>query len=255
MSDPQGLAFAALAEDYDLGRAPWPPEMLDGIDAECVLDLAAGTGKLTALLAERFASVVAVEPLPEMRAVLQRNVPEVRAVAGTAEQIPLDDAFVDAVFVADAFHWFHSELAAHEIERVLRPRGWLVVCFAEWRRGFQPGLEPEARARLEEVRSRLPSPGGAKIQSGLWRQGLRAFEPLEELAFDHDWVTDAEGVAAYYVSFSSMGSLPEDERIRLRQQLVGLLPNVRHRLALRTRVYRGRRPGTERRQSDSSASG
>ena len=85
MSDPQGLAFAALAEDYDLGRAPWPLELLDGIDAECVLDLAAGTGKLTAVLAERFASVVAVEPLPEMRAVLQRNVPEVRAVAGTAE--------------------------------------------------------------------------------------------------------------------------------------------------------------------------
>jgi SAM-dependent methyltransferase len=242
MSDPQGLAYATLAEDYDLGRASWPPELLDGVDAEIVLDLAAGTGKLTALLAERFAKVVAVEPLPEMRAVLQRNVPAARAVEGTAERIPLDDACVDAVFVADAFHWFDSELAAREIERVLRPGGWLVVCFAEWRHGFQPGLGADAHELLEEVGSRLPPQGGVKIQTGRWREGLRAFEPLEERALDHDWVTDAEGVAAHYVSFSSMGSLPRDERIRLREQLVGLLPDVRHRLVLTTRVYSGRLP-------------
>ena len=71
----------------------------------------------------------------------------------------MDDASVDAVFVADAFHWFDSELAAQEIERVLRPRGWLVVCFSEWRGGFQPSPKPEARALLEEVGARLPPPG------------------------------------------------------------------------------------------------
>ena len=176
-----------------LGRATWPPEMLNGIDAECVLDLAAGTGKLTALLAERFASVVAVEPLPEMRAVLQRNVPEVRAVTGTAERIPLDDALVDAVFVADAFHWFDSALAAHEIERVLRPRGVARGLLQRVASRLPTRPRAEALALVEEVGSRVPPPGGVKIQSGLWRRGLKAFEPLEELALDHDWVTDAEG--------------------------------------------------------------
>ena len=112
-----------------------------GIDAECVLDLAAGTGKLSEHLAARFRKRGrGLEPLPEMRAVLQRNVPsEVRAVAGTAERVPLDNAFVDAVFVADAFHWFDSELAdGTSIERVLRPHG-------------------VARCLLQRVASRFPT--------------------------------------------------------------------------------------------------
>lgn len=241
MSDPQGLWYASLAEAYDLGRSGYPPAILDGIEAERVLDLAAGTGKLTALLAARYPEVVAVEPVAAMRVVLERNVPAARVLDGTAEAIPLEDGSVDAAFVAEAFHWFDSVAAGRELERVLRPGGWLVVCFNFGQGEFAPGLGAPARAVLEQVMAGLPPSGGARIDTGAWREGLAAFEPLEERAVDHEWTTDAAGVASYYVSVSSTGSLSDAERGALRERLLALTPHTTHRLRLTARTYRGRR--------------
>ena len=239
VADPQGFGFASLAQDYDQGRYGWPPTLLDGIDGETVLDLAAGTGKLTELLAARYRKVVAVEPLAEMRGLLEQRVPTARALAGSAESIPLNDQSVDAVFVAEAFHWFDSHKAAREIERVLRPGGWLVVSFNEWRGGFEPGLSPAARAVLDEVTAALPPPGGPRVETGAWRRGLAVFEPLEQVALDHEWATDTEGVARYYVSVSSMSVLTAETRLELRRRLVELTPEAMHRLPLTARIYRG----------------
>ena len=242
MSDPQGLAFDRLAEDYDLGRPPWSTELLDGIDAESVLDLAAGTGKLTSLLAERFDEVIAVEPLERMRKVLERNVPSARSLQGSAERIPLDDASVDAAFVAEAFHWFDSEAAVGELARVLRPGGTLVICFNDWL-SFDPPVPEEAVAALRDVTSRLPAPGGPKVQSGEWRAGFAGapFAPLEQREHHHTWETSRESMVAYQVSVSSMGSLPERERLALRAQLIELLPDTSFRVELCAHEFRAER--------------
>ena len=241
VSDRQGLGFGSMVADYERGRDGWPPGVCDGVEAETVLDLAAGTGKLTALLVNRFPKVIAVEPLSSMRAVLVEKIPNARAVAGTAEAIPLDEGSVDAVFVAEAFHWFDSVAAGREIGRVLRPDGQLIVSFNWWRRGgFDPGLSPAAQAVLDDVMAGLPPPGIRKVESGAWRQGLTAFEPFVETAIEHEWIADTAGLASYFVSISSMGALGEERRAELRDRLVALTPTGLHRLPLTARVYRGR---------------
>jgi SAM-dependent methyltransferase len=122
------LSFGAAAAAYERGRPSYPPEAIDWLlpsGARNVLDLGAGTGKLTTRLVERGLHVVAVDPIPEMLEVLRTSLPETPALLGTAEEIPLDDNSVDAVLVAQAWHWFDPKRAIAEVARVLRPGGRL----------------------------------------------------------------------------------------------------------------------------------
>ena len=124
----RSLSFGAEAAAYERGRPSYPPEAIDWLlpaGAVDVLDLGAGTGKLTTRLVERGLKVVAVDPIPEMLEVLSSSLPDVPALLGTAEEIPLPDNSVDAVLVAQAWHWFDPERAVKEVARVLRPGGRL----------------------------------------------------------------------------------------------------------------------------------
>ncbi|GBG37132.1 class I SAM-dependent methyltransferase [Mycobacterium montefiorense] len=124
----RSLSFGSAAAAYERGRPSYPPEAIDWLlprGARQVLDLGAGTGKLTTRLVERGLEVVAVDPIPDMLEVLSASLPETRAVLGTAEEIPLEDNSVDAVLVAQAWHWVDPERAIPEIARVLRPGGRL----------------------------------------------------------------------------------------------------------------------------------
>src|SRR5439155_1856855 len=217
--------------------------MVEGVDGESVLDLAGGTGKLTALLVEHFPQVIAVEPLARMRAVLERNVPGAESLPGSAERIPLDDRSVDAVFVAEAFHWFDSADAVREMARVLRPGGTVVVCFNEWLTGYVPPLPVAAEAALSERWARLPPPGGPKVESGVWKLGFEgaSFTPLVESSFEHELETDRDGVIAYYLSTSSMAQLDAAEREALRAELRPLFEDVPYRLSLAARTFRATR--------------
>ncbi|MFS0897659.1 class I SAM-dependent methyltransferase [Mycolicibacterium litorale] len=126
-ADPS-LSFGAQAAAYERGRPSYPPEAIDWLlpsGAHTVLDLGAGTGKLTTRLVERGLDVIAVDPIPEMLEVLTGALPETPALLGTAEEIPLADDSVDAVLVAQAWHWFDPERAVKEVTRVLRPGGRL----------------------------------------------------------------------------------------------------------------------------------
>ncbi|OAN36205.1 class I SAM-dependent methyltransferase [Mycolicibacterium iranicum] len=126
--DPRPLSFGAEAAAYERGRPSYPPEAIDWLlpdGVREVLDLGAGTGKLTTRLVERGLNVIAVDPIPEMLELLTSSLPETPALLGTAEEIPLPDDSVDAVLVAQAWHWFDEERAVKEIARVLRPGGRL----------------------------------------------------------------------------------------------------------------------------------
>src|SRR4051812_33168819 len=120
--------------DYEIARPSYPPDAVAWI-AEHVrigagaqaLDLAAGTGKLTRLLVPYGADLLAAEPVPGMRAGFPRLVPGVPIVAATAEALPFATASLDAVTVAQAFHWFDFDAATAELARVLRPRGRLAL--------------------------------------------------------------------------------------------------------------------------------
>jgi SAM-dependent methyltransferase len=124
----RSLSFGSAAAAYERGRPSYPPEAIDWLlprGARQVLDLGAGTGKLTTRLVERGLDVVAVDPIPDMLELLSASLPETRALLGTAEEIPLEDNSVDAVLVAQAWHWVDPERAIPEVARVLRPGGRL----------------------------------------------------------------------------------------------------------------------------------
>lgn len=126
--DPRSLSFGEEAAAYERGRPSYPPDAIDWLlphGARTVLDLGAGTGKLTVRLVERGLDVVAVDPIPEMLEVLSSSLPGTPALLGTAEEIPLPDDSVDCVLVAQAWHWFDPQRAADEVARVLRPGGRL----------------------------------------------------------------------------------------------------------------------------------
>ncbi len=128
------LGFSSAAEVYERARPDYPQAAIDWLAERLplepgltVVDLAAGTGKLTRQLLPTGATVIAVEPLAEMRAELERAVPSVQALEGVAEAIPLANASADAATVAQGFHWFEVERAARELHRVLRPGGALAL--------------------------------------------------------------------------------------------------------------------------------
>lgn len=126
----RATSFGQVADDYDRLRPGPPAAALDWLippGCRAAVDLGAGTGLFTRALRQRVADVTAVEPDDRMRAVLAARSPDVRAVAGRGEAIPLPDASADAVFVSSAWHWFDLDLAVPEIARVLRDGGRLGV--------------------------------------------------------------------------------------------------------------------------------
>jgi SAM-dependent methyltransferase len=152
-------SFERAADAYERGRPGYAEAALDavGLPADAVvLDLAAGTGKLTRQLVRRFARVIAVEPLAGMRAILERVVPEAEAIEGRADSIPLPDDSVDAVFVAEAFHWFATAETLHEVARVLRPGGMFAILFNQSGGPTEPPLPPAFHEAIDELAIKKP---------------------------------------------------------------------------------------------------
>jgi SAM-dependent methyltransferase len=210
--------FGAEAGAYERGRpgypaeaAAWLVETLGLEPGRCVVDLAAGTGKLTRLLVPSGARVVAVEPADGMRAELLRAVPGVEAIAGSAEELPLEDGFADAVTVAQAFHWFATDEALAEIARVLRPGGKLALVW-----NVRDLDDPLQRAMWELVEPLRPEEHRHATRS--WRTVLEAnrrFGPPEEARFSHTLRVDGDTLVDRVGSISFVATLPEPRRSEL----------------------------------------
>jgi SAM-dependent methyltransferase len=204
-------AFGAQAEAYERGRPGYRADavarLVERFGAREVVDLAAGTGKLTRILAEH-AQVIAIEPVDGMRAVLETQVPAARVMAGTAEAIPLPDGSVDAVFIAEAFHWFDLKAAAAEIKRVLRPGGWVAVLWNRVDLEGEPWFD-ELLAIVMEHRMK----GTNMPHEVPWREALAAeFGELHDEQATNPETTDRERHVAQIASFSSIGALPPEQR-------------------------------------------
>lgn len=213
----RAVSFGLVAEGYGRLRPAPQDEAIDWMLPEhpsAVLDLAAGAGTLTALLAARVPEVHAVEPDDRMRAVLAERLPDADVRPGTAESIPLPDEAVDAVIVSSAWHWFDADRAVPEIARVLRPGGRLGIVWngidrrVDWVDRWSSGLGGNGGQ---------PAPHGHSVRRGeMLRTALEVpdspFGTLEHAVFTTTRRTTPAEAAALLGTYSRVILLPEQER-------------------------------------------
>jgi SAM-dependent methyltransferase len=229
------LSFDSVADVYERSRPEYAPDALAWIARRLrldrVLDLGAGTGKLTRQLMALGADVVAVEPGGEMRAILARAVAGVDVRAGSAEEIPLEDASVDAITVAQAFHWFRVNEALREMHRVLRPGGGFALLWNEWD-------EEDALMRaLNEVVNTLRPQGthGGRHYEALQESEL--FGPREEQSFHHADEVPAAVAVERVSSVSALAAAETPDRERALAEVRKIVGAGTVRFPMLTKVY------------------
>jgi SAM-dependent methyltransferase len=219
-----GTAAAAYAEhrpDYAEAAISWALEAVSRREPLRALDLAAGTGKLTAALVRLGAEVTAVEPDPAMLAELRRSLGSVRALPGSAEQIPLPDASVDAVLVGQAMHWFDLDRAIPEIARVLTAGGVLAALWnldddrVGWVETLAQISKGEANVTLRRWRDRVGQARQERLAAA--RPGL--FETPEVGEFGNRLRRTADSLVATIATHSDLLVMQEPDRARLLTQV------------------------------------
>jgi SAM-dependent methyltransferase len=232
-------AWGTDASAYERARPGWPPAALDwlwdrlrlGAGAR-VLDLAAGTGKLTRALEARAGDVVAVEPLAGMRAQLERAAPGAQILAGTAQALPVPDASVDAIFVAEAFHWFATREVLTEMRRVLRPGGGL---------GLLWNLEQwDDLPWAADVERALPGAHGTgrhhPTRRATWDvlDAYAGFRAAADRRFAHTHALTADGFIELVGTWSRVANLPAAERDEVLDRVRANVPREGVRLRYET---------------------
>ncbi len=231
--------FGAGADDYEKGRpsyaddvVAWLVDRLGIAPGKRVVDLAAGTGKLTRLLVPTGAEVVAVEPVAAMRAQLEAAVPGVEAVDGTAERLPFDEATVDAVTVAQAFHWFDASAAMAEIGHVLRPGGGLGLVWNE-RDAREPWVADLSRLIRWDERARWRVPYTLEEDWGAALASIGGpFTPPERYDSSYRQAMTPETLVARVLSTSYIADRSPEERAELADQVRSVVAPLGDRFEL-----------------------
>jgi ubiquinone/menaquinone biosynthesis C-methylase UbiE len=218
----RAASFGGVADVYERSRPGYPEDAVRWLAGEepCdVVDLGAGTGKLTRSLAGLGHRVTAVEPLPEMLAQLRRAVPVATAVVGGAEAIPLPDESADVVTVAQAFHWFDQGPALIEIARVLRAGGHVALVW-----NVRDESDPVVSEMSEAIVGRTGVDAGAA--EPIDASGL--FGPVEHATFGHVQEVDRETLQELVLSRSYCAVLSEDDRAPVLERIDGLFTEHAH---------------------------
>jgi len=236
------VAAAGLNDpgEYEAARPSYPPEavtwLVDALEIRPnhrVVDLAAGTGKLTRLLVPAGAELLAVEPVPGMRATFHQVLPEIPLVAGTSEAMPFRPATIDAITVAQAWHWFDHERAGAEMARILRPGGRLGLVWNARDRS-EPWVD-EVWSIMDRVEKRAPWRDHEHWRDSVRDRPLPGFGELHEAEFHHSQQITPAGVVQRVASVSHVAVLPPEEREAVLDEVRALLathPAVRGRTSV-----------------------
>jgi ubiquinone/menaquinone biosynthesis C-methylase UbiE len=219
------IGYDKVAKDYDKGRRDYPKEaisilvsVLDLQPKVKVLDLAAGTGKLTKALQSLDLDLCAVEPVAEMRAIFTHHFPNIPILQGIAEAIPLPTASVDVVVVGTAFHWFEGDKALAEIARVLKPRGKLGLIWnvhaseISWVRDVWQVLEKYEKSITHNAMQ--------------WRSAFertKYFGPLGHQTHSYSFLGGSQDVLNRLFSAKLMGKLTHEKREKIVQEILAVL--------------------------------
>jgi SAM-dependent methyltransferase len=226
VADTAARGFTAGVDAYERSRPDYPAAAVEALvermglrPGRTVLDLGAGTGKLTRLLVPSGATIIAVEPLDAMRARLGAAAPTVRSLDGTAEAIPLADASVDAVTCAQAFHWFDAPRAFEELHRVVRGDGLVALLWNV--RDERIGWVRAMGDIVEELVG-----GEPRHQLELWLPEARRtpwFEYLEATETPHVQALSPDGVIDRLRSISVVAAAPAERRGDVEARVAELL--------------------------------
>lgn len=212
MDSSRARSFGSVAEIYDRYR-PGPPaelaRVLGPLRGREVLEIAAGTGLVTRFLESLGADVTIVEPDDDMRAVLTRRSPEVRALCAVAESLPFDDATFDVVVTSSAWHWFNQPEATNEIARVLRDGGDLFVLGNGFRRGEAWIDDVVALRDIDDSTT-----GGVRAHELVFEDEA-PFVEVEKVSVDWTWARDVESVVQLFRTYSGVIIRSEADRDRL----------------------------------------
>lgn len=225
LQHPDSRPFELVADVYERARPEYPAEAIAWLaerlelrEGRTVLDLGAGTGKLTRALVATGAHVIAVEPGDAMRAELERAVPEAQAFRGAAEDIPLPDSSIDAITVGQAFHWFRHDEALSELHRVLRPGGGVGLL---WNSRDQDS--PLQRVVNDLIATLVPPKRAVAFGSSGRLADSDLFGPMEERRFSFSQELDADALVDRIASISFVAAAPEAERRRIERELRDLV--------------------------------
>lgn len=228
--------FSRAAGAYERGRPDYPQAAVDWLARELdlrpgvtVVDLAAGTGKLTRALLPTGATVVAVEPVAEMRALIEGA----ETLDGRADAMPFPDEWADAVTVAQAFHWFANEESVREIARVLKPNGALALIWNSRVRDHpvQAAIDELTRELATEVTT---------LYDDAWRCAIEEsglFGPLRKTEYKHAQELDEQGVVDRVLSTSYVAAAPPEQQLEIEARLRGIVAGNAVRLPYATIAF------------------